>query len=347
MKRWWREWALIDLVALGVGLALLLAYLIFYPSVDQNSAVVILWPNLIAEIIGVWLSVRIIDYLLKRREQFHESRRALVGDFRVLANDLTGILPISVYSSVQREVSLLAWIQEHYPARSQYLHSDERAGADECLALAGEAVAQTVAVVAELQVVGEARTALRSQFSQANGHREEVVAFVHKLRFEVFHDAVEHPVPTAGLADELARLLAANRVNLSANEATAIGGALQSLRAGEQIEHPALNGLSASLQPIGRLSYTNFLWADQQERALEMICRNPLGREVDWRTLLKEAAEALHGDQPNLPASILEPAQTLLADTVAFGDHVIAFRHVVEQYAAAADRLRRDVAEET
>ena len=69
-KKWFFRWSFIDLPTLAVGLILLIWYLntkspVGFDTVFVESIV----PNLATELFGVWLSVRIIETVLRMRQK--------------------------------------------------------------------------------------------------------------------------------------------------------------------------------------------------------------------------------------------------------------------------------------
>ena len=88
MKRWWRDWAKIDLLGLGLGLGLCVAYYL-RETADGGwgDPMADLWPNIATEILGVWLSVRIIGTIIDLRQRRSNMRNTLAGNM----NHLMGI----------------------------------------------------------------------------------------------------------------------------------------------------------------------------------------------------------------------------------------------------------------
>ncbi len=77
LRRWWP----IDLTALGLGVALMVIYA---SSQDVLAARHKAWdsllPNLATEILGVWISVRVIDAMIGARRERERVRSAIVGN---------------------------------------------------------------------------------------------------------------------------------------------------------------------------------------------------------------------------------------------------------------------------
>lgn len=88
MKRltnWWHKWGLVDVLTLGGGVAATVGYIAFLTGPeDIRSALLNLWPNIATEILGVWLSVRIIGSIIDNRQERRNARHALAGNLNFL-----------------------------------------------------------------------------------------------------------------------------------------------------------------------------------------------------------------------------------------------------------------------
>ena len=73
LRRWWK----IDVLTLGLGMSF--AWLAWRRFPDTASFVDALLPNLASEFLGVWLGVRIIDYLISNNEEHHRIRRNVLN----------------------------------------------------------------------------------------------------------------------------------------------------------------------------------------------------------------------------------------------------------------------------
>ena len=73
LRRWWK----IDVLTLGLGVYF--GWLAWRRFPDTASFVDALLPNLASEFLGVWLGVRIIDYLISNNEEHHRIRRNVLN----------------------------------------------------------------------------------------------------------------------------------------------------------------------------------------------------------------------------------------------------------------------------
>ena len=73
LRRWWK----IDVLTLGLGV--FFAWLAWRRFPDTAGFTDALLPNLASEFLGVWLGVRIIDYLISNNEEHHRIRRNVLN----------------------------------------------------------------------------------------------------------------------------------------------------------------------------------------------------------------------------------------------------------------------------
>jgi hypothetical protein len=80
VRRWLQGWAIVDLLVLGGGLVAARIYFTEWPHHQQNPDPWFeLWPDIAIELIGAWLSVRIIDDLIGRRDRRSRRRWRMAG----------------------------------------------------------------------------------------------------------------------------------------------------------------------------------------------------------------------------------------------------------------------------
>lgn len=73
LRRWWK----IDVLTLGLGA--FFAWIAWRRLPDNASFADALLPNFASELFGVWLGVRIIDYLISNNEEHHRVRRNVLN----------------------------------------------------------------------------------------------------------------------------------------------------------------------------------------------------------------------------------------------------------------------------
>jgi len=81
VERWWKEKAKIDLSCLGGGLLLVVGYFVYFEkNPTSQTALKDIWPNIASNILGIWISVRLIESLINQRNIYHSKRRKLISD---------------------------------------------------------------------------------------------------------------------------------------------------------------------------------------------------------------------------------------------------------------------------
>lgn len=119
-KKWLYDWAWLDLTVLPGGIAL--AY--FLNNTYANG----FWFNLSTELIGAYISVRFIDYLLKRTESRHSSRRGIARDinwFAKRANDLIPSFDENILVNMKAEIKNFDDRWKNKEEREKLLYEDE------------------------------------------------------------------------------------------------------------------------------------------------------------------------------------------------------------------------------
>ena len=84
LSRWWKRWGLVDILCLVGGVVFSGAYLVWSDRSGLIQPVLDLWPNIATEILGVWLSVRIIESFISGREERRKVRDRLTGNLNFM-----------------------------------------------------------------------------------------------------------------------------------------------------------------------------------------------------------------------------------------------------------------------
>ena len=76
---------LLDAVG-AIAIGMMLVYAVNPEMFSRWPGIKELWPNVAAEIFGIWLAVRFIDLLIKKRERFLGARIDTVRNLRFLVH---------------------------------------------------------------------------------------------------------------------------------------------------------------------------------------------------------------------------------------------------------------------
>jgi len=84
-----------------------------------------LWGNLTSEMVGIWLSVRLIDWIIRTHESFTKARVRIVRNMRFTEKQLHTIVDFQRPYDLKMLYRELEWIESRMPARSRHLRPDE------------------------------------------------------------------------------------------------------------------------------------------------------------------------------------------------------------------------------
>ncbi len=129
MRRWFSEWAWIDVLTLGLGATLCISFVLYRQGhAEPKSGWVELWPDVGTSLVEVWLSIRIIDQLLKRREKrssvFPRTRGNVLYIFGRLISVISPKFYVSDVKSLQDE---LGSFEKRLPKRKRLISKAELA----------------------------------------------------------------------------------------------------------------------------------------------------------------------------------------------------------------------------
>jgi hypothetical protein len=111
-QKWFYRWSFIDIPTLGISAILLIYYLNSQPSGGAEAFVNSLVPNLATELFGVWLSVRIIESVLRLRQKRSRLRTQLIENMNYLVTLIRSIAPHFEQQTIDHLTSELNWFEE-------------------------------------------------------------------------------------------------------------------------------------------------------------------------------------------------------------------------------------------
>jgi len=139
-RSWIRNWFLIDILALGTGATSTAPYIFFADQLpDTYTSFKDIWSNLGTEILGVWISVRVIDALIRAREERHRVRNNIAGNLNFMMEICQDIPPHFDSWRINDIGNELMWFNEKRTATigskqmGKFFSSEERAEIDEVL----------------------------------------------------------------------------------------------------------------------------------------------------------------------------------------------------------------------
>lgn len=122
---------LMALDAFGVlAISSALAFVLCPEALRPSDRIDSLWANLATEMIGIWVGVRLIDWIIRRNESATKARVRTVRNMRFVERKLKEFLEFRRAFDVfefQREIT---WFKSMLVTRNRYLKADERRDVD-------------------------------------------------------------------------------------------------------------------------------------------------------------------------------------------------------------------------
>jgi hypothetical protein len=111
---------------LGVGLAISY-YLVSHQVPEQNKDQELfnLWGNFSTEIIGIWIGVRLIDYVIQQNEKKHFSRIKIVRNMRFLISTARSSIDFSNRPAIAKLNYEINWSNKVFSSRQIFLSQDK------------------------------------------------------------------------------------------------------------------------------------------------------------------------------------------------------------------------------
>jgi hypothetical protein len=125
--RYRRFHLLLDVFGL-IGIALAVSYYLIghqLPDKDKDPELFSLWGNFATEIVGIWIGVRLIDYVIQSNEKKHSSRLHLVRNMRFLKRETSRAIEFFGSHEVGSLRFELDWAKDISIKRHHYLSKDE------------------------------------------------------------------------------------------------------------------------------------------------------------------------------------------------------------------------------
>lgn len=84
-----------------------------------------LWGNFSSEMIGIWLSVRLIDWIIRSHESSTKARVRTIRSLRYIERLMQGVIEFRRPFELRQLYRELEWINSRMPSRRRHLKSDE------------------------------------------------------------------------------------------------------------------------------------------------------------------------------------------------------------------------------
>ena len=117
LKKWFFRWSFIDVPVFGLGVVLVIYHINSLDGVKAEELFIeSIVPNIGTELLGVWLSVRIIESVLRVRQKRSRLRAQLIDNMNYLVTLIRSIAPHFEQQTIDHLSSELKWFEEmkHY-----------------------------------------------------------------------------------------------------------------------------------------------------------------------------------------------------------------------------------------
>lgn len=102
------------------------AFVLCSEALRPNDRIDSLWANMATEMIGIWVGVRLIDWIIRRNESATKARVRTVRNMRFVERKLKEFLEFRRAFDVFEFRKEIAWFKSMLATRSRYLKADER-----------------------------------------------------------------------------------------------------------------------------------------------------------------------------------------------------------------------------
>jgi len=107
------------------------AFYIWLPEGDRpETHLDNLWGNLSTEMLGIWLGVRLIDWIIRSHESFTKARVRTVRFMRFVEGRMHAVLDFERTHDLKGIYRELDWIMTRLPSRRRHLKLDEQRDLD-------------------------------------------------------------------------------------------------------------------------------------------------------------------------------------------------------------------------
>jgi|GEM_PF-3490477 len=125
--RYRRAHLLLDLFGL-IGVLLAVSYYVIghqTPENQKDQELGSLWANISTDILGIWLGVRLIDYIIERRAKEDRARLSTVRNLRYLMGQLRRAIEFAGRHEIATLKTEVEWGSEIFKKRIKYFSADE------------------------------------------------------------------------------------------------------------------------------------------------------------------------------------------------------------------------------
>lgn len=349
MKKWWQEWAFFDAVALGVGITLIFIYVFADEQLQSISAFQSLVPNLATEIIGVWVSIRIIEKIIRNRDQFHGNRRNVFESLANLGELQRKMFPNPQEWQLRNLINQRDYCAEIIETRKKYLLKDEIEQSKKCLEIADDAYGKILRFFEVKKDVSETKVLIELKENAINRYREGVLYNIKNI--------VDLGLALSGdSAAPLGILLTNFRENAKAandcfndEENAVIAELLKFFDDKETITYSDITKIPSTivLEITKKIWTYGADWYKQLSHAEDMIYRLSDSNDNSWASKLEIVGMILERNPDKYSKPLLDLAKLWLQQALDLGESATQVIAISDEYIDYLQELRSNIFNET
>ncbi len=348
LKRWLREWALIDGLVLGIGILFLAGYLLGFRGINPQSPEAALIPNLIVTLLGSWVSVRIIDRIIRSREEYHSTRRNVVSDFMTVKGLLDGLFPRPTTTEHSNLLTWKNWVTEHHDSRYKHLNLDERLLADKCAEIIEVVAECTMSYLEQNYHVSDTLDKLKKNVVECVEPRKQVRKLISEYLYEYGTKVLFEEVDLDPIAMKLSSAIDHAKQFLSSEEESLLRNAVERMKGKTAFNYEEIIHLNLNIREIPQeLIWTQFEWYRALDAAHDFIVERPTEESQHWVELLVIAEARIEREKEQYPLFILNAGKKYLFEVNKLAPIALRLENLSALFSKSLDELRRNVRDET
>ncbi len=330
MHKWWRDWAKFDIFVLGLGLLTAGGY-VWYRQANPAitySPYFELWSGIATGILGAWITVRILDAIVRARDKREQVRLNLISNLNYIVAEARKLTPRVYDFNIVTLENELKWSRQRFDRRKPYLKGHER----DRVETVHDYLERTVrGARAYLQADAEVR-ARHHAVEDALGERNQSIA---DLESQLRALADQSPPDAAALAQLRVQLPTYSGI-LSGADSAHVTGFLAGL--GTPNTYP-------SLPHLEHLYLHDWTWFGRLERAYREIADEKLHDAVSFAKTIADAQAGVTKGQ--LPAKINERFDDYFDALMILSDRRVQLDTALDVLISSLERATNDIMEES
>lgn len=185
LKQWWNDWAPIDLISLGLSALSAVGYLYYkYKNPAYNEPWLEFWSNITTDLFFAWVTIRLIDVIIKRRDHREEVRRTLAGNLNYTIQIIQSFLPKAYQHDLERLKDELYWANRRFNGRKPFVNQEEESRLCNAYLILESLIEDATKLTTARQRDENSKRAIERQVRGLKKSREKLVSDFDKLRKE-------------------------------------------------------------------------------------------------------------------------------------------------------------------